>query len=199
MTIIYILYATLSYLLGAVPCGYILFRITENKDIRHYGSHATGATNVLRLKGWKLALPVAIFDIAKGFIPVILAMRLFPDERFALLCGFLAVLGHCFPVFIRFKGGKGVATALGAYFAIAPLVALLSVAVFLALVLLTRFVSLGSMLAMTAYPGLALLMYGNKPVIVMSLAVLALILFKHRGNIQRLIRGNERKLGEKAA
>jgi len=192
-----ILYAALSYLFGAIPTGYILFWITEKKDIRSYGSQAIGATNVFRLKGWKIALPVALFDIAKGFIPVILAVKLFPDKKIALLCGFLAVLGHCFPIFIKFKGGKGVATALGAYLAMAPVPALLSVVVFLIVVLLTRFVSLGSMLAMTFYPVLVFLISRDMPVVVISLAVLALIVFKHRGNMQRLIRGNERKLGDK--
>ncbi|MFC2164734.1 glycerol-3-phosphate 1-O-acyltransferase PlsY [Acidobacteriota bacterium] len=193
-----ILYAVLSYLFGSIPTGYIIFRIIEKKDIRSYGSQAIGATNVLRLKGWRIALPVAIFDIAKGYIPVALAFKLFPDKRIALLGGFLAILGHCFPIFIKFKGGKGVATALGAYLAIAPVSALLSVTVFLIIVLLTRFVSLGSMLAMAAYPGLLFLLNGGKSMVVMSLVVLVLILFKHRENMRRLIRGNERKLGEKA-
>jgi len=191
------LYALAAYLFGAIPTGYIFFWLSEKKDIRGYGSQATGATNVLRLKGWKFALPVAIFDIAKGFIPVILAMRLFPDKEIALLCGFLAVLGHCFPVFIKFKGGKGVATALGAYLALAPVAALSSVAVFLIFILLTRFVSLGSLMAVTSYPVIGYLMHGDATVLVMSLAVLSLIFFKHRGNIQRLIQGRERRLGEK--
>jgi len=191
------LYALAAYLFGAIPTGYILFWLSEKKDIRGYGSQATGATNVLRLKGWKFALPVAIFDIAKGFIPVILAMRLFPDKKIALLCGFLAVLGHCFPIFIKFKGGKGVATALGAYLALAPVAALSSVAVFLIFVLLTRFVSLGSLMAVTSYPVLVYLMHGDATVLVMSLAVLSLIFFKHRANIRRLIQGSERRLGEK--
>ena len=194
-----IFYAVLSYLLGAIPTGYILFWLSEKKDIRTYGSQAIGATNVLRTKGWKMALPVAIFDVAKGAIPVILATRLFPDKKFALLCGSLAVLGHCFPVFIKFKGGKGVATTLGAYLAAAPIPALLSVAIFLIVVLITKYVSLGSLLAMAGFPLLVFIMSGDIPVVAMSLFVYALILFKHRGNLQRLIRGTERKLGEKEA
>lgn len=194
-----VLYGVLSYLFGSIPTGYILFRITEKKDIRSFGSQAIGATNVLRLKGWKSALPVAIFDIAKGFIPVALAFELFPDKRIAFMSGVLAILGHCFPIFIKFKGGKGVATALGAYLAIAPVSVLLSVTVFLIIVLLTKFVSLGSMMAIASYPVWVLFLNGNKAVVVMSLVVLVLILFKHRENMQRLIRGDERKLGEKAA
>lgn len=193
-----ILYAILSYLLGAFPTGYILFWLSEKKDIRDYGSQAIGATNVLRAKGWKLALPVAVFDVAKGALPVILALKFFPDRRFALICGFLAVLGHCFPIFIKFKGGKGVATALGTYLAIAPVPALLSVVVFLIVVMLSKYVSLGSLLAMAAYPLLVFFVSGDMPAVIMSLAVLGLIVFKHRGNLQRLVRGSERKLGEKA-
>jgi glycerol-3-phosphate acyltransferase PlsY len=193
-----ILYAILSYLLGSFPTGYVLFWLSEKKDIRNYGSQAIGATNVLREKGWKLALPVAIFDIAKGAIPVILALKFFPDKRFAFFCGFLAILGHCFPIFIRFKGGKGVATALGAYLALAPVAALLSVAVFVIVVMLTKYVSLGSLLALAAYPLFVFFVRGDMPAVIMSLAALVLVVFKHRGNLQRLVRGSERKLGEKA-
>ena len=145
-----------------------------------------------------MALPVALFDIAKGAIPVFLALQLFPDKRFALLCGFLAVVGHCFPIFLKFKGGKGVATALGVYLTVALVPALLSMGVFLAVVLIARYVSLGSLLAMAAYPLLIFWMTRDISVVVMSVAVFALILFKHRGNLLRLIQGNERKLGEKA-
>jgi glycerol-3-phosphate acyltransferase PlsY len=192
-----ILYALLSYLFGAIPTGFILFWLSEKKDIRNYGSQAIGATNVLRTKGWKMAVPVALFDVAKGAIPVIVALQLFSDRKFALLCGFLAVLGHCFPIFIKFRGGKGVATALGVYLTAAPIPALLCVGVFLVVVLLTKFVSLGSLLAMASYPLLVYLMSGDIPVVVMSGAVFALIMLKHRGNLRRIFQGNERKLGEK--
>jgi glycerol-3-phosphate acyltransferase PlsY len=194
-----IFYPILSYLIGSIPAGYILYKLSEKKDIRRFGSQATGATNVLRLKGWKYAIPVALFDILKGFLVVSFALQLFPDKKLALLCGFLVVLGHCFPIFIKFKGGKGVATAVGIYAALAMIPLLGSVGVFVIVVLLTRYVSLGSLLAMVFYPLFVLYFHGDSGVVLLSCAILCLIIFRHLGNIKRLIAGNERKLGEKAA
>jgi glycerol-3-phosphate acyltransferase PlsY len=192
-----IIYATISYLVGSIPTGYILYKLSEKKDIRRFGSQATGATNVLRLKGWKYAIPVGLFDILKGFFVVYSALKLFPDKRLALLCGFLVVLGHCFPIFIKFKGGKGVATTVGVYAALAPVPLLCSIGIFLAVVLLTRYVSLGSLLAMFFFPIFVLYIIGDPAVIALSIAIFCLIIFRHMGNIKRLIAGNERKFGEK--
>ncbi len=192
-----ILCAILSYLVGSIPTGYILYNLIEKKDIRRFGSQATGATNVLRLKGWKYAIPVALFDVLKGYLVVVFALRLLPDKRIALLCGFLAVLGHCFPVYIKFKGGKGIATAVGVYAALAPVQVLFSVGVFLAVVLLTKYVSLGSILAMFSYPFFLLIFKGDLGVIYLSFFIFCLIIFRHMGNIKRLVAGNERKLGER--
>jgi len=192
-------YALLSYLFGAIPTGYIIFHITEKKDIRRFGSHATGATNVLRLKGWKHGILVGLADAAKGFLPVIITQRFVADERISFLCGFLAVLGHCFPVFIKFRGGKGVATAAGVYLAMAPLPALLGAAIFLTFVSLTRYVSLGSLLAMLSFPFSIWLFSANTDAVIMSGSIFCLIFLRHRANIQRLITGDESKLGEKSA
>ena len=193
-----ILFAVLCYLFGAIPSGYILFRLSEKKDIRRFGSQATGATNVLRLKGLKYAIPVLLFDIAKGFLPVFLALKLFEDLILALICGFLAVVGHCFPVYIKFKGGKGLATTLGAYALLAFKPALLSLAVFLIAVGISRYVSLGSLLAVLSFPGFALLFKEEIQVVYFGIALFILVAFMHRGNIARLIKGTERKIGEKA-
>ncbi len=192
-----LIYAMLSYLVGSIPTGYIFYKLSEKKDIRRFGSQATGATNVLRLKGWKYAIPVGLFDILKGFFVVYFALKLFPDKKLALLCGFLVVLGHCFPIFIKFKGGKGVATTVGVYAALAPVPLLCSVGIFLSVVLLTRYVSLGSLLAMFFFPIFVLYFIGNPAVIALSIAIFCLIIFRHMGNIKRLIAGNERKFGEK--
>jgi glycerol-3-phosphate acyltransferase PlsY len=192
-----ILFALFSYLLGSFPTGYVLFSLSEKKDIRSFGSHSTGATNVLRLKGWFFALPVILVDVLKGFFPVFLALRLFPDKKFALLCGFLAVLGHCFPVYIKFKGGKGVATAVGVFLALAVESLLICVAIFIFVILLTRFVSLGSLLAMLSLPIAIFIIQGDIEKTLLGFAVFLLIAIRHAGNIKRLIRGNERKLGEK--
>ena len=192
-----ILFAVSSYLFGALPTGYILYYLSEKKDIRRYGSQSIGATNILRLKGWLFAIPVILMDILKGFLPVFLAIKLFPDKRFALLCGFLAVLGHCFPVYIRFKGGKGVATSIGLYLALATWPLLIGIAVFLIVIALTRYVSLGSILAMSSMPLSIYLIQGNRDVAILGIAIFFLIVLKHSANIRRLLGREERKLGEK--
>ena len=192
-----ILFLVLSYLLGSFPTGYILYYLSEKNDIRGFGSQSTGATNVLRLKGWLFALPVIFIDILKGFLPVFLALRIFPDEKWALFSGFLAVLGHCFPIFIKFKGGKGVATAVGVYMVLALKPLLIGIALFLAIIIFTRYVSLGSLLAMVSLPISICLIQDKIGITVLGIAIFLLIAIRHLGNIQRLIKGNERKLGEK--
>lgn len=194
-----ILIAVLSYLAGSVPTGYLLVRMTERKDIRQLGSRSMGATNVLRVKGWGTAAVVAAVDIVKGFLPAFLALRYSGDPVLAALCGLLSVVGHCFPFAIGFKGGKGVATSLGAYAAIAWQPLLGSLGLFLVAVGITRYVSLGSILGSLAYPVLLLASGGPKGVATFSLAITALVVFQHRGNIGRLLKGTERKLGDRSA
>jgi len=191
-----ILFAVLSYLLGAFPTGYILYYLSEKKDIRKFGSRSIGATNMLRLKGWRLAIPVIFVDVLKGFLPVFLALKLF-DTKFALLCGFLAVLGHCFPITLKFKGGKGVATSVGVYLAVAFKPLLVGLAVFIIIIALTRYVSLGSMMAMMSLPVSIYFIQENRDAAILGVAILLLIVLKHSGNIHRLVQGSERKLGEK--
>lgn len=193
-----ILFAVLCYLFGAIPPGYILFRLSEKKDIRNFGSQATGATNVLRLKGLKYAIPVLLFDMVKGFLAVFLALKFFEDLSFALICGFLAVVGHCFPIYIKFKGGKGLATTLGIYAFLAFKPALLSLAVFLFAVFISRYVSLGSLLALLSFPVLTFLLKEEIQVVYFGIVLFILVAFMHRENIARLIKGTERKIGEKA-
>jgi len=193
-----ILFGVLSYLFGAIPTGFLAYRLGGLGDIREHGSRTTGATNVMRLRGWKLALPVALLDILKGFLPAFLAIRVFHDPRLALGASFLAIVGHCFPVYIRFRGGKGVATTVGAAAVIGPLPLLISAGLFVVVVGLTRYVSLGSMLAVAVFPFLALVLGAGAGTAVWGAAVAALVVFQHRGNIDRLLSGRERKLGEKA-
>jgi glycerol-3-phosphate acyltransferase PlsY len=191
------LFIVLTYCLGAVPFGYVFFRLSEKKDIRLFGSQSIGATNVLRLKGWKHAAPVLIFDVLKAALPVWLALRLFDDRRVALAAAFVAVLGHCFPVFIRFRGGKGVSTAMGSYAVLAPLPFSLSLIIFVGVIALTRYVSLGSLLATLAFPALALIIQRDGELALVGLAVFLLIALRHAGNIRRLCRGQERKFGQR--
>lgn len=192
-----ILYAIFSYLLGSFPTGYIFFYLSDKKDIRELGSQATGATNILRLKGWKFALPVLFIDFFKGFLPGFLALNLLHDQLLALVCAFLVVLGHCFPVYLKFKGGKGVATTFGALavFALKPF--LLSLTVFLIVAGVSRFVSLASLLALLSYSLFLLLFNKEVEIAYLAFSLFLLIVLKHRGNIERLIKGTERKLGEK--
>jgi glycerol-3-phosphate acyltransferase PlsY len=192
-----VLFALAAYLVGSLPTGYLLVRLAERKDIRHFGSRSMGATNVLRVKGLKFAVPVAAIDVLKGFLPAFLALKIFGDPVFASLCAFLSVLGHCFPFSIGFRGGKGVATSLGAYAAIAWRPWLAALLVFGVTAGVSRFVSLGSIAGTIAFPFLVLAFGGPKGVVYFSLAISALIVAKHAGNIGRLLRGEERKLGEK--
>lgn len=192
-----ILFAALAYFMGAFPSGYLFFRAGGKKDIRSFGSGATGATNVLRLKGWKYALPVAFIDLLKGFLPAFLALKIFRDPGLAAVCASLAVLGHCFPVYIGFKGGKGVATAAGAMFAVALKPTLLSLIIFVLTVALTGFVSLASILAALSFPFFMLLFKMPANLILLSLPILLIILIRHAENIKRLIGGQERKFGQK--
>jgi glycerol-3-phosphate acyltransferase PlsY len=192
-----ILFALFSYLFGSFPTGYILYYLSEKKDIRGYGSQSIGATNVFRLKGWIFAIPVIFVDILKGFLPVFLALKLFPDKRFALLCGFLAVLGHCFPLYIKLKGGKGVATSVGVYLVLAFKPLLIGIGVFLIVIALTRYVSLGSIMAMLSLPLSIYFIQGNQEAAILSIVIFLLIVIRHGGNIRRLVDGTERKLGKK--
>lgn len=194
-----VLISVLSYLFGAIPAGYILYRWSERKDIRKFGSRSIGATNVLRLKGWKYGIAVVAFDFSKGFLPAFIASRLFEDNRIVMLCGLMTVIGHCYPVFIKFKGGKGVATTVGVYAAVSVVPLLVVLALFLIVVLITRYVSLSSLLAAMSFPAAALLFREDRYIIILGTALFILIAFRHRSNIQRLIQGNENKIGERSS
>lgn len=194
-----IVVAVLSYLVGSIPTGYLLVRLAGRKDVRRFGSGSTGATNVLRVGGWRTALPVAVVDVLKGYVPVALSGRWFDDPVFAALCGLLAVVGHCFPFAIGFRGGKGVATSLGAYAAVAWPPVLGGLGIFLVVVGLTRYVSLGSILASLAIPVILYFAGGPPAVAGVALAIAVLVVARHAGNIGRLVKGEERRVGEKAA
>ena len=194
-----IIFAVLAYLLGAIPSGYLLFRWSAKKDIRDFGSRSIGATNVLRLKGWKFALPVAVFDVLKAALPVWLALRIWDDKRLALAAAFLVVLGHCFPVTIKFRGGKGVSTAMGAYAVLAFIPFCLSLGIFAAAIALTKYVSLGSLLATLSFPVSVYLLKGDAELALAGFGVFLIILIRHRSNLKRLFKGEERKFGEKAS
>jgi len=193
-----ILWLAAAYLLGSFPSGFLICKLGESQDIRKYGSQSTGATNVLRLKGWRYALPVAAIDVLKAALPVWLALRSFPaDRRVAYGVALMVVLGHCFPVFIGFRGGKGVSTAMGSYAVLATTPFLLGLGVFAAVVAATRYVSLGSLLATLSFPLIVFFSRGDAGLVAVGLAVFAVIALRHSGNMKRLVKGQERKIGQR--
>jgi glycerol-3-phosphate acyltransferase PlsY len=182
----------IAYLIGSVPFGLILTRLAGAGDVRRIGSGNIGATNVLRTGRKGLALATLALDLLKGALPAWLASRyLGPDM--AAVAGLGAVLGHCFPVWLKFRGGKGVATAAGVVVALTPIVAAIAIGAFLLVVFATRYVSLASMVgAVAAAPGAYLLGYIQEAELYLLLALV--IVLKHAGNVRRLARGTESRL-----
>jgi glycerol-3-phosphate acyltransferase PlsY len=194
----------LSYIVGSIPAAYLAGK-SRGIDLRRHGSGNLGATNVVRTLGWRVGLVVFAFDVAKGALPV-LVLPPWTDsplsqEVVAILCGVAAILGHFRPVFLKFgKGGKGVATAAGVFFALAPLPMLAAVAVFAVVLLATGYVSLGSLTGAVLLPSLLFLTEGARsPVFQISVVLAVFVFWTHRANIRRLRRGEEYRFGRKAA
>jgi acyl phosphate:glycerol-3-phosphate acyltransferase len=191
--------ALAGYLLGSIPFGLIFAKILGRKDVREHGSGNIGATNVSRVVGPLAGILTLFMDTAKGAAAVWLAARLSEDAAIAMMfAGIAALLGHCFPVWLKFRGGKGVATALGVYLALCPLAALVAVVLFVLVVAFWRYVSLGSLAAAAAMPLLTYLLWapGHAPPLVITLGTLfaaVLIFYKHDANLQRLVDGTEPK------
>lgn len=192
-----ILLVVASYFLGAFPTGFLLVRMSSRKDIREIGSGSTGATNVLRYGGWKMAIPVMVIDLLKGFLPAFLAVNFFADRRLAVWALLAAVVGHCYPVYLGFRGGKGVATTVGGFLYLAPLPLLISLGLTLLMLLCFRYVSLATLSGLLALPLLVLLLTKDNFLFWTGWLFFLLILFRHRENIKRLMAGIERKFGEK--
>jgi len=184
-----------GYLLGSVSFAVVLVRLRTGGDIRAEGSGNAGATNVLRAHGKALALAVALLDLGKGAAAVGLARLVTADPRVAAACGFAAVVGHVFPIFHGFRGGKGVATALGAFLVLAPVPALVCLGAFVAIVAATRYVSLGSVLALALLPVAAGLLQAPRPVVLAAAGTALVVIGKHVENLKRLAKGEERRLG----
>ncbi len=190
-----ILFPIASYLIGAIPFGLLIGRLM-GIDVRTSGSGNIGATNVNRLLGKKFGILTLVLDCLKGFLPIFLASKLLPEggsrETLLLLCGILAVVGHMFPVYLGFKGGKGVATSLGVFFFFSPAAIGITIAVFAATVAWSGFVSAGSLLAAGLFPLWLWLLGEPTGAVVAGLMIAALIWAKHHENIGRLIRGEEK-------
>jgi acyl phosphate:glycerol-3-phosphate acyltransferase len=190
-----------SYLLGAIPTSHVVSRLFAKIDLRKHGSGNLGATNLYRVLGWRYAVPVALFDIAKGVIPVLVFAPLVTrSELFALGCGVAAILGHVFSVFVHFKGGKGVATAAGVMLGLTPLALAVAAAVWALLVVGTGYVSLGSIGAAAVLPFAVYLLERptTSELLWIDAAVAAGVIVLHRRNIERLIRGTESRFGRRA-
>ncbi|MHB1506324.1 MAG: glycerol-3-phosphate 1-O-acyltransferase PlsY [Sulfobacillus sp.] len=200
--------AAIAYLLGSIPFGYLLVWLFRKEDIRETGSGNIGATNVLRTGSRWLGVLTLLLDIGKGFLAVEIARRLTTGQHAieaGAIAALFAVIGHVFPVWLRGKGGKGVATALGVFLALASLAAWSALAVFIVVTALTRYVSLASMLAAASFPVWVWLGerflgidYGSGVIFLAStILVPAVILIKHRKNIDRLLHGTEFRFGSK--
>lgn len=190
-----------SYLVGAIPTSYIAARLFARIDLRAHGSKNLGATNLYRVLGWRFALPVGLIDAAKGAVPVLVfAPMVSASELFALIAGITAVVGHVYSVFVGFKGGKGVATAAGVMLALTPIALGVSLVVWLGLVFLTGYVSVGSIAAAAIFPlAVLLLEHPSAPEILwLDVGVAAGIIWLHRANIQRLLKGTENRFGRRA-
>jgi glycerol-3-phosphate acyltransferase PlsY len=201
---LWIITLTAAYLLGSIPFGYLLVRFVRQEDVRDTGSGNIGATNVVRAGGATLGAFTLLLDAMKGFIAAFLAMQFAPNtangpSTLAIAAAVAAVVGHIFPVWLRFRGGKGIATALGVFIALVPLVALASVAVFALIVATTRLVSLGSILAAVSIPFLAILLVPHRsPALLEGLSFISLLsIVKHHANIVRLLKGTESRFGTK--
>src|SRR6516225_951369 len=178
----------IAYLLGAIPVGYLLVKLSTGKDVRESGSRNIGATNVLRTTNRALGLTTLVLDIAKGFLAAWIAGRLTGDSPLWTSAAALAVIaGHAYPVFLRFKGGKAVASFMGAFLYVAPIPLLASLIVFAAVVAKTRYISAGSIMAVASFP-LAVWLISHPPheVIVHTLIAAAFIVYRHKENIGRI-------------
>lgn len=186
-----------AYLIGSLPFGYIASRMLQRTDIRNYGSGNIGATNVLRVMGWRAALPVFILDMLKGAAAVLLAKAISGETIIYLSAGFLAMIGHSLPLFLKFKGGKAVATGIGVLAAVSGWVTLSLIITAGIIVALTRYVSLGSIIGAILVPLFFWLFDYDLPYIFFGLAMAVLVAARHHENIGRLLKGTESKLGQK--
>lgn len=182
-----------SYLLGSVPTGLWLGLKLRNIDIREHGSRNIGATNTLRVLGKRLGAFTLAMDVLKGWLPVAAALWLSAWDYLPILCGLAAILGHTFSVFLRFRGGKGVATSTGVFLGLAPAPTLIAALVFAVVVAATRMVSAGSIAAAAALSVAVFFFPASIPTRVVTVVVAALVILKHRANVRRMLKGEENR------
>jgi glycerol-3-phosphate acyltransferase PlsY len=193
----------LSYVIGSIPSSYLTGKGFRGGDLREYGSGNLGATNAFRVLGWKIGVFVLVCDMLKGALPVFI----FPDAirkwggiawdsgNIAIMVGATAILGHVFTIFMRFKGGKGVATSMGVFLALAPVPFLITLIVSLVIIFTTHYVSVGSIAGALLLPVLVIFFYpGRRTLILVTSLVGFLLVIRHRSNIKRIFQGKENKL-----
>ena len=190
----------LGYLFGSFPSGYLAGKITKGVDIRSLGSGSTGATNVLRHIGKRAAITVFCIDVFKGVISILLAKYFLLNDSWQVAIGLSTLIGHIWPVWLRWKGGKAVATGLGIFLGISWQVGLGTLGIFILIIALFRIVSLASISASLALPIIMYLSFQSSntslPYMIISLLAMTLVIWRHRENIARLIKGNEPKIGQ---
>ncbi len=186
-----------AYLLGSIPFGLIVAKLWANVDIRQRGSGNIGVSNVLRTVGLVPAIIVFIFDAGKGLLPVLLGKQFFTNETVWLLVGLCAIVGHTWPIFLKFKGGRGVATACGMLIGLSPKVILVLLGIWVITLAVSRYISLASILAAAALPICLILFKLPLSYFFLSLFLAFLVIYRHRPNISRLLNGTEHRIGEK--
>ena len=187
-----------AYLIGSIPFALLLAKGWGAPDLREVGSGNVGAANVLRATGVAAGVLAAVLDIGKGAASVMLALRMNADGSTAAAAGLAAIIGHIYPIWLRFRGGKGVATACGVFSVLTPLAVPPALLVFIATVWATQYISLGSILASLALPTVAYAVGTPTPAVVVACVAAAIIIFRHRSNLGRLRAGTERRLGARA-
>ena len=187
----------LAYLIGSISSAIVVCRIMGLPDPRSSGSNNPGATNVLRLGGKKAAIITLIGDVLKGIIPVLIAKAMTDSSWIIALSGLAAFLGHLYPVFFGFKGGKGVATAAGVFIALSGILTLLLLGIWLVIAFLTRYSSLSALIAAAVAPFLVLFLLPGTGFFIMAVIIAVLLFWRHRANIQRLLAGEESKINLK--
>ena len=186
-----------GYLLGSFPSALLLVRAVAGRDVRRAGSGNIGATNALRTAGWKVGVAVTVIDVAKGAVPMVAMVLLNPESLWLGATLLAAVLGHCFPVWLRFRGGKGVATGLGAFLVLSPSTSLAAIGVWFLVLLLGRWVSLASLIATVSFPLLLVVIDPPSPLLLAAVSIAAVVIIaRHVRNIRRLIAGREPRIGD---
>jgi acyl phosphate:glycerol-3-phosphate acyltransferase len=190
-----LLVIVIAYLIGAIPFGYVLVRLTTGKDIRASGSGNIGATNVLRTQGRAAGVATLLLDVAKGFVAVWLAAKMTNGDPLWMSLAALAVMaGHAFPVFLKFRGGKAVASFIGAFLYLTPLPLAAVLVLFVITVAATRAISAGSIMAAGTFPlGVWLILHPPAPILIAAIIAGAFIVYRHKSNIERLRAGNENR------